>query len=555
MPGPIDLDDDQGGNGSGNGQGTDDRTTENSAEQGESSESLEPEIDLETSDPFPIQLLPPILARQAIAISELGGWPLAMTGPLVLGAASAAIGRGVRVQSFNGHLTRANIYVLIGKQSGGGGTSAYNHALAPLQGFQFRNRREHESGLKPALEAERMVKESEIDNLRSSLRLNKSGKSDKKAISGEERGEISEKIGNLRAELQRIEKELAGPLFIASDCTPEGMARLLTLHGETLFHTDSDAGDALAAILGRYKQDSESSQTESLWLKSYSGESIVIGRKKEGLLIIEEPCLAVLFLCTPERVRELFAKARLCEAGLLPRFHVVDPLTRAREIPEELAHEMRKLPSEVSQPYEAAMWAFLRAYRIEANEKDNQYIIDMEPEARLRLIRYFNEIVARTNNQPNPFEARHAEQATRLALIHHLWSHVQIELRTTERTYGVKAGSLIGHETDLTVASAEAGIQIQEWCVRRQAQFLGQKEAQDQETIWTQFHQRMKNRPHFTVRDLYSSQNVSKAEAEALFSLWERNGWILRIESKEPHGRGRPPSLHRYRFARIFAKL
>ena len=177
---------------------------------------------------------------------------------------------------------RANIYVLIGKQSGGGGTSAYNHALAPLQGFQFRNRREHEGGLKPALEAERMVKESEIDNLRSSLRLNRSGKSDKKAISGEERGEISEKIGKLRTELQRIEKELAGPLFIASDCTPEGMARLLTLHGETLFHTDSDAGDALAAILGRYKQDSESSQTESRGSKATPASRSSLAAKRRA---------------------------------------------------------------------------------------------------------------------------------------------------------------------------------------------------------------------------------------------------------------------------------
>jgi hypothetical protein len=200
------------------------------------------------------------------------------------------------------------------------------------------------------------------------------------------------------------------------------------------------------------------------------------------------------------------------------------------------------------------MWAFLRAYRIEANEKDNQHAIDMMPEARLCLIRYFNEIVAPTNNQPNPFEARHAEQATRLALIHHLWSHVDMEERGVA-TYGVRAGSLIGHETDLRVASAEAGIQMQEWFVRRQAEFLGHKHAQDQETIWTQFHQRMKGRPHFTVRDLYSSRNVSKSETDAFFSLWARNGWILRLESKEPHRRGRPPSLQRYRFARIFGKL
>jgi len=103
------------------------------------------------------------------------------------------------------------------------------------------------------------------------------------------------------------------------------------------------------------------------------------------------------------------------------------------------------------------MWGFLRAYRMEANEKDKQHVIDMMPKARLHLIRYFNEIVTRTKSQPNPFEARHAEQATRLALIHQLWTHVEVEQRATERTYGIKAGSLIGHETDLDMSSAEAG--------------------------------------------------------------------------------------------------
>jgi len=40
--------------------------------------------------------------------------------------------------------------------------------------------------------------------------------------------------------------------------------------------------------------------------------------------------------------------------------------------------------------------------------------------------------------------------------------------------FGVKAGSLIGHENDLGVSSAKAGIKLQEWFVRRRREFSDQ---------------------------------------------------------------------------------
>jgi hypothetical protein len=52
-------------------------------------------------------------------------------------------------------------------------------------------------------------------------------------------------------------------------------------------------------------------------------------------------------------------------------------------------------------------------------------------------------------------------------------SHVEIEQRG-DRTFGVKAGSLIGHENDLGVSSAKAGIKLQEWFVRRRREFSDQ---------------------------------------------------------------------------------
>jgi replicative DNA helicase len=176
---------------------------------------------------FPIECLPPILAGQAKAISELGRWPLRLTAPLVLAAASASLGRGIRVRSYDGHETRPNFYLLIGKESGSGGTSAFRLAFAAVHGFQTMKRREFANGLKPILEGERATHESEIEYLKRQARGKKSA---------DERREISKQISEVRKALQKLDKELAEPCFLTGDATPQGMTRLLAEHGETLCH-------------------------------------------------------------------------------------------------------------------------------------------------------------------------------------------------------------------------------------------------------------------------------------------------------------------------------
>jgi hypothetical protein len=103
---------------------------------------------------FPVDCLPPLLKNQVRAISALCGVPMAMSGPMVLGTASIAIGRGLRVRSLPGRLTQANLFVLVCKTSGSGGSLTFKHATAPLVGKQKTLRREFEELEKPRIDAE-----------------------------------------------------------------------------------------------------------------------------------------------------------------------------------------------------------------------------------------------------------------------------------------------------------------------------------------------------------------------------------------------------------------
>ena len=155
------------------------------------------------------------------------------------------------------------------------------------------------------------------------------------------------------------------------------MTKLLAEHGETLCHCDSDAADAISSILGRYSDGRE---------------------------------------------------ARLSEAGLLPRFVVYDPHCTPSKISDDPDAKARTLPSDASQPYEAAIFACFERHRLELNGKP--LVNDMEQDARRLLMHYFNTLVDVPNREP--FEARIAKQAIKFALIYHVFSQIAIEQRGPE---------------------------------------------------------------------------------------------------------------------------
>jgi hypothetical protein len=317
------------------------------------------------------------------------------------------------------------------------------------------------------------------------------------------------------------------------------------MHGEVLAHFDSDAGDAISSVLGKY--NAAENQSESLWLKSFDAEPITIVRKNSGVIYLDAPSLAVCWVCTPAKVRELFQNDRLCEAGLLPRFLVCDPKAKAQEIPEDQAGEARTIPGRIAQPYEAAIWKALHEYRLDANEEP--HLLEMTGEARGAFARDFNKILRAANYLPDPFQSRLTEQSIRLSLICHLYRHCEITQKG-DATYGA---DMTGHEHPLCAEAAACGLALRDWFARRQAEFLGARREAEKETGWEKARQIMLRRPDgITARELYSGRVVAanKAEGDSMLAAWAEEGRIVAIQPKQG-GAGR--KVVRYKLAPIFA--
>lgn len=127
----------------GNGNNPDLHGPHGDQEQREDEQSLDSPV---ATAPFPLHCFPPVLQSMARAISESTLVPDNLSGACVLGILSAALGKGIHVQSSPNRLTRGNLYIAPSALSGTGKSEAFRHAAAPFQSIE-----EEESRRGPAL--------------------------------------------------------------------------------------------------------------------------------------------------------------------------------------------------------------------------------------------------------------------------------------------------------------------------------------------------------------------------------------------------------------------
>ena len=481
---------------------------------------------------FPVGALPPVLEEMATAMANVLHIPVDLTGPLVLATASAAIGKGCQVRSFKENVTAGNLFMLFVANSGVGKSSAFRLASAPIFGRQALLKREFEETVKPSLQTEHDVASAEVETLKRSL----------KDKSGEERQETIQAMKEARVKLAALERKLKHPLLITNDSTSEGMAKLLSENGETLWHCDQDAGDAVASILSRY---SESGGTqESLWLKAYSGEPHFITRKNADPIVLSSPRLTLTFIMTPDLAGKLFANDRLAQGGFLARCLVCNPRVKAREITVEEARESRAIPSAISQAYEAAMFGALETYRL-GDFCENPPTIGLTDAALELLVEDSNAIVRAVDGDHDPFSSRQVEQAVRISLVIHLFNRIVVEQKETPGTYGCR--SITGHEEPIPKEVMRAAIMIRDWFRDHQAGFLAPQREGVIEAKWDKARRMLLSIPNgITARNLYNGRAVAKdkKEAEELLGRWTAEGRLVPFQPEKKGGRGAPPPTH-----------
>ncbi len=481
---------------------------------------------------------------------------------MVLAVASASIGKGLRVCALPGRVTPANLFVLVCKTSGSGGSLTFKHATAPLVGMQKTLRREFCEREQPRLDAERASLTGQIDELKRNLR-----KADEA-----ERQQWVQQLTLLNEQLAELESRVS-PLLFVTDVTSEKLAEMLAENNETLAHIDSDASDALAIITGNRYGDGKHA-SDALWLKSYTGEPIVIFRKIGKPVHLTAPCLAVLFLCTPDKAQELFRNTRLTSGGLLPRFLVCDPAARPMPLSFQVGDEEKHalLPTDAAQPYEAAIFKALSEYRAlegkisklecalekaEGDEREELLAewhaltarreIGVTAEASSVFVMDWNRFCAASNGvDDHPFEARHTENAIRIALVLHVFRHVAIEWRS-EGTCGAR---MFGHERRLDAQTARDGLRIRDWFNLHQDALRRPQRAAAGEDAWHKTQAMLRDRSPavgITARDLYNNRLVctNRSQAEKFLAQWVREGRVEPFQRKPAEGAGRPTIAYR----------
>jgi hypothetical protein len=305
--------------------------------------------------------------------------------------------------------------------------------------------------------------------------------------------------------------------------TTEKLAVLLSQRGETLFSLSGDAGSIVNNLLGRYLKEGTD---ESLYLKSWTGDSERVDRLARESVTLHRPCLAALWLTQPDKLERLLENATLAEGGLPPRFLLCHSGCEPQEMPED-SGGASGVSSDVSVDWAELVGALLDAYRLCASP----VAIVRPTEAASALFReHFNASVRRYHagelRDVNSFRARWTEQGWRIALVLHAG------------TWGVYAAS-----QPLTKDTAEAAIKIADWFTGQQLAILAKGRTEQAEIRLASLCDKLASYDGAaTLRDLRTRNGFEAPEVRSLAAAFPSR---VQVEMRTATGTkgGRPSEM------------
>jgi hypothetical protein len=304
-------------------------------------------------------------------------------------------------------------------------------------------------------------------------------------------------------------------VLTVENITTEKLAALLSKRGECLASLSPDAGEIVNNLLGRNSKLDRTDET--IYLKAYSGDYCRTDRIGRESVVLNSPCLAVLWLVQPDKVVTLLAERSLTDGGLIPRFLICHTNAEPRPIIEGAAG----IPAEVRAEYRRLIRELLETYRLASEART----IEPTPEALAALNAHFNAIVERRRGElrdVTTYAARWNEQAWRIAVCLHAGLN------------GSKA-----HERRLELATAKAAIELADWFAGQQLGILeAGREAARREIRDEVLSLLADNPAGIRKSDVYRKRITLDAdEAHTLLSTMEAEGVLIGRDEK-PEGGG-----------------
>jgi len=270
-------------------------------------------------------------------------------------------------------------------------------------------------------------------------------------------------------------------------------------------------------LLGGYSK--KGLPQDHIWNSAYSCESVTIHRIGREPNMIEEACLAALWMPQPDKLSWLMGDQTIMSGGLLARALLIH-----LDLPPKRDSLEAGISPEVREQWDSFIASLLETYRFE-DEAEHAALSDEAISLLLDYQYWLADRQERDLHDVRPFAARWTENACRIALNLHVMEH------------GVHA-----HIYEVTKETARGAIRIMEWISQQTIDVVGEgREAKKEERL-NKLIELLRSKPdeQETVRNMKRRHGFTHSELEQLV---ESASDILAIEAKE--GTGRPSMMVR----------
>lgn len=348
-------------------------------------------FDCQLNWPFPAGLFGDTPVGQMLAeLTRVHQLPESFVAPFLLGAVSGALGKGLQTESFQGLISRGNLYIAVEAASGIGKTTIGRAAFGPLHQHAKEVRDRFITEKLPGLRARHAGLE---------IALKRAGKRDMEASALQE----------LLSEKAKIEREMTIPQFILEDTTQEALEKALSDQGGDLTLISTDARKVVKNLCGLHRRGQTD---EDIYIKAWSGDPLTINRITRGNLpTITDPCLSMFLAVQPDLFRELTDRQEFLLSGFLARLLL---FPADEDFPSRNATFERVDPA-VLWAYEGHMAGLISTYRRSGSSPRR---ISLSPEARALLCEAFRTCESYAGAEPElaGIYRRWPEQVGRIAL-------------------------------------------------------------------------------------------------------------------------------------------
>lgn len=254
---------------------------------------------------FPVDALPPTLARWVAEESEATQTPPDMAALLVLAVCAATLAKRIVVDAWAGWSEPCNLYVAAILDPANRKSAVFADATQPLREVESELIRDSKSSVAEELSRYRQAES----------RLRKLEKAAAESVDAMKRDEVGKEALELASKLATWMKP-EEPTLIVDDATSEKLAMMMQANGERIASMSAEGG-VFDLMAGKY---ANSSTDISLYLMGHSGDTLSVDRVMRASVKLDSPALTMALAIQPEVIRGIAGTPAFRGRGLLGRF-------------------------------------------------------------------------------------------------------------------------------------------------------------------------------------------------------------------------------------------